>query len=309
MVKAIIAEISQDNQADFGFNWASYDPSSGTPLATVDFNGTLSGLLSGIATNGVALPPNGAALGFGNIASSGTGYLALLKAIKGNTSNNILSTPTLVTLDNEEAEIVVGQNVPFVTGSYTSSTSGSSATNPFQTIKREDVGLSLKIKPQINEGNSIRLEISQEVSSVSNSAGTASDLITNKRALKTTVMVDDGTILALGGLVDETVGEIEQKVPFLGDIPFIGWLFKYKKSTKVKRDLTIFLLPHIIRDNQQGHTLSSRKYSLLRAQQLESNERDFSFLGEDNPVMPELKELLELPPPYEPTVEERSEVK
>ncbi len=314
IVKAIIAEISQDNVADFGFNWAAYDPSKSIPLATVDFNGSLASMISdGLANQAstgkvLVTPPTGLSLGFGDVASGGTGYLALLKAIKGNTSNNILSTPTLVTLDNEEAEIVVGQNVPFVTGSYTSSTAGSTATNPFQTIKREDVGLSLKIKPQINEGDSIRLEISQEVSSVSNSAGTASDLITNKRSLKTTVMVDDGQVLALGGLVDETVGEVEQKIPLLGDIPLLGWLFKYKKATKVKRDLTIFLYPQIIRDGKQGAAISNHKYTYLRAQQLESNDRGFEILTEDNPVLPDLKDLMELPPPYEPSEEEKREV-
>jgi len=193
---------------------------------------------------------------------------------------------------------VVGQNVPFVTGSYSSTGSSSSPSNPFQTIKREDVGLSLKIKPQINEGDSIRLEITQEVSNISLSSE-ASDLITNKRSLNTTVMVDDGQILALGGLIDESLVETDKRVPLLGDIPILGWLFSHKRTSKVKRDLTIFLHPRIIRDGNQGMEISSRKYNLLRARQIESEDNIASLRDVTTPVVPELPEFLELPPPYD----------
>jgi len=149
-------------------------------------------------TSGVPLPPgNGLTLGILNQ----TGLGALAHALESDSNTNILSTPTLVTLDNEEAEIIIGQNVPFVTGSYTSTGAGNNATNPFQTIQREDVGLTLKIKPQINEGDALRLDIQQEVSSIADSVAGASDLVTNKRSIKTNVMVDDGQVVVLGGLM------------------------------------------------------------------------------------------------------------
>jgi general secretion pathway protein D len=299
MVKAIIAEISADKSAEFGVNWAGYSPNSSAPVGIIDLNGSLTATASKVAAG---QPPSvvGTMLGFGRLteSSSGstTGFVGLLQAIKGDADSNILATPTLVTLDNEEAEIVVGQNVPFVTGSYTPSSTTTS--NPFQTIQREDVGLTLRIKPQINEGDSIRMNIVQEVSSVNQSAESASDLITNKRSLKTTVMVDDGQVLALGGLLDETMSESDHKVPGLGDIPLLGWLFSYKKSAKVKRDLTMFLHPLIIRDSRQGTEIASRKYNLLRAQQIKSNEEQLGLINGEAPIVPPLSEFLELPPPY-----------
>lgn len=310
MVKMIIAEISADKSAEFGINWASYAPDSNTPVGVIDLNGSLSSTVGSVAA-GQSPSVVGTMLGFGRINSVGEGFVGLLQAIKGDADSNILATPTLVTLDNEEAEIVVGQNVPFVTGSYTGTSSTPS--NPFQTIKREDVGLSLKIKPQINEGDSIRLEITQEVSSVNLSAESATDVITNKRSLKTTVMIDDGQLLALGGLLDETMSDSDRKVPGLGDIPLLGWLFSYKKSTKVKRDLTMFLHPRIIRDGKQGRAIASRKYNLLRAKQLESNEKQLGLIGGDAPVVPEMEDFLMLPPPFEgdtqdiPSVSEAAE--
>lgn len=296
MVKMIIAEISADKSAEFGINWAAYSPSSNTPLGIIDLNGSLSNTIGSVAAG---QPPSvlGTMLGFGKINSAGEGFVGLLQAIKGDADSNILATPTLVTLDNEEAEIIVGQNVPFVTGSYTGTSSTPS--NPFQTIKREDVGLTLRIKPQINEGDSIRMEITQEVSSVNLSAESATDVITNKRSLKTTVMIDDGQMLALGGLLDETMSDSDRKVPILGDIPLLGWLFSYKKSTKVKRDLTMFLHPRIIRDGRQGMAIASRKYSRLRAEQLKINEEQLGLISGDAPIVPEMNDFLELPPPFE----------
>jgi general secretion pathway protein D len=151
-----------------------------------------------------------------------------MNLLASDANTNILSTPTLVTLDNEEAEIVIGENVPFVTGSFTSTGASDGATNPFQTIQREDVGLTLKIKPQINEGDALRLEIEQEVSNIADSVAGAADIVTNKRSIKTNVMVDDGEVVVLGGLIEEKIGESIQKVPFLGDIPFLGALFRSK---------------------------------------------------------------------------------
>lgn len=302
MVKAVIAEISTDKSAEFGVNWGYYGYPDGRPVGLLDWDGALSGVVS--AVQGGSLPPVSSGLnllfGDGSVGSSGgSGYAGLLRAIRGDADSNILSTPTLVTLDNEEAEIVVGQNVPFVTGSYSSTGDNTSVSNPFQTIKREDVGLTLKIKPQINEGNSIRLEIKQEVSSLSAASVSTSDVVTNKRSLNTTVMVDDGQILALGGLLDETLTESRQKLPGLGDIPLLGYLFSYSRSSKTKRDLTIFLHPRIIRGGQEGMAISSQKYSALRAEQLLQRDRKMSLLEVDVPTVEPLPEFLKLPPPYE----------
>jgi general secretion pathway protein D len=209
-----------------------------------------------------------------------------------------------VTLDNEEAEIVVGQNVPFVTGSYSNTGGGTTPTNPFQTIERQDVGLTLKIKPQINEGDAIKLDVSQEVSSVSPSSVGASDIVTNKRSIKTSVMVDDGNVIVLGGLIQDDLKESQQKVPGLGDIPLLGWLFRYRKTTKVKTNLMVFLRPTIIRDKQTALDLTSGKYNYIRAQQLQQRERGIYLM--DNkvaPLLPDFKEFLKLPPPYEQSKE------
>ena len=211
----------------------------------------------------------------------------LLRALANSSRANILSTPSLLTLDNQEAEIRVARNVPFVTGQYTNQ--GQNTTNPFQTISREDVGLILKIKPQINEGNSVLLDISQEVSSVeeTTTAG-AADLITNKRSVTTSVLVEDGQLIALGGLIDENVTQSEQKVPLLGDIPLLGNLFKSRSSSKDRRNLMLFLQPTILRDEATASAYSGRKYNYMRARQLEQNARGISLMpGEEVPLLPE----------------------
>ncbi len=301
MVKAVIAEVSTDTSRELGVQWA-YDgsPANG-PIGVIDFNGNMSGMLQYAAGGGTTPPSlNGLNLGLGETLSDGTVYGALIRALSGDANNNILSTPTLVTLDNEEAEITVGQNVPFITGSYTSTGSSSTPSNPFQTVQREDVGLTLKITPQINEGNAVRMEISQEVSSISGSAASAVDLITNKRAIKTTVMVDDGNILVLGGLIDDQLIEKEQKVPLLGDIPVLGWFFSYQSTQKVKRDLMVFLHPRIMRGGELSNQLSSAKYNYMRAQQLNVRDRGVALMYDDvSPLLPEMKDFLELPPPYD----------
>jgi len=299
MVKAVIAEVSTDSATELGIQWAYNDPDNG-PVGVIDFNNTASSIAA--AVSGTAEPPalNGLTMAGGQFVDGVFKFGALVRALSGDANNNILSTPTLVTMDNEEAEIVVGQNVPFVTGSYTSTGSGSTPSNPFQTIQREDVGLSLKIKPQINEGNAIRMEISQEVSSLSSSSTGASDIVTNKRSVKTTVMVDDGKVLVLGGLIDDKLTESTQKVPLLGDIPLLGWLFRYSKTQKVKQDLMIFLHPRILRDSATSMAISNDKYNYIRATQLDFRERGVKLMSDDaSPLLPEMKDFLELPAPYE----------
>lgn len=303
MVKAVIAEVSTDTSRELGVQWGYDASATGGAVGLIDFNGMMSGIAQYAAGTSSSPPSlNGANLGIGKTLSDGTVYGALIKALSGDANNNILSTPTLVTLDNEEAEITIGQNVPFITGSYTSTGSSSTPSNPFQTVQREDVGLTLNITPQINEGNSVRMEISQEVSSISGSAASTVDLITNKRAIKTTVMVDDGDVLVLGGLIDDQLIESEQRVPLLGDIPILGWFFSYRSTQKVKRDLMVFLHPRIMRDGKLSNEISTAKYNYMRALQLGVRDRGVALMSDDvSPLLPEMKDFLELPPPYEET--------
>jgi general secretion pathway protein D len=304
MVKAVIAEVGTNSTAELGIHWAYDNSDNNGPIGLIDFKGTIGGIAG--AVRGTSAPPelNGLSLAGGDFTNGVFKFGALIRALAGDADNNIISTPTLVTMDNEEAEIVVGQNVPFITGSFSSTGGGSTPTNPFQTIQREDVGLKLKIKPQINEGDAIRLEISQELSSLDTSASSASDLITNKRSVKTTVMVDDGKVLVLGGLLDDTLNERTDKVPLLGDIPVLGWLFRHQSTTKSKKDLMVFLHPRILRDGAESTAMASDKYNYIRALQLDVRQRGVKLMRDDiSPLLPEMEEFLELPPPYEPDAE------
>lgn len=306
LVEAAIAEISDSQGRSFGVEAVGLDPSGDSPAFSSLF-GTLPGAvrdLLGISNSGEAFF-NPAGLGSGVTVALGDlshryKFGILLRALASSTQANLLSTPSLLTLDNHEAEIRVARNVPFVTGQYTNQ--GQNITNPFQTITREDVGLILKIKPQINEGNSVMLEISQEVSSLESATTVqASDLITNKRSITTSVLVEDGQLVALGGLIDETVKQSEQKVPLLGDIPLLGNLFKARTSSKEQRNLMLFLQPTILRDEATASAYSSRKYSFMRARQLEQNQRGIALMpGESVPVLPE-RPRPHIPAPFAPT--------
>ena len=177
-----------------------------------------------------------------------------------------------MTLDNQEAQFLVGQSVPTITGA----TVGSNNQNPFQTVQREDIGIKLKVTPQINEGNAVQLIIEQEVSSLS--GATSVDIIVNKRELKTTVIAEDGETIVLGGLIDEDVQESVQKVPLLGDIPFLGKLFSSTSTTTQKRNLMVFIKPTIVRDSDTASVLSSRKYNYIRGEQLKRQEDGVSLM-------------------------------
>jgi len=299
LVEAIIAEVSVDKANELGVQWGIKSADERGAIGVINFGGSGSGLnnlLSGTPSVG-----DGLSLLLGDSNLNTFRFGALIRALAGDANTNILSTPSLVTMDNQEAEIVVGQNVPFVTGSYTSTGNGSTPTNPFQTIQRQDVGLTLKVKPQINEGNAVRLDVTQEVSSIASATTGAADLVTNKRSLKTSVMVDDGHVIVLGGLIDDNVNESVQRVPGLGDIPVIGGLFSYKKTTKLKRNLMVFLHPVILRDARQSAALSGEKYNYMRARQLEMGQRGVALMPHAQaPVMPKLDDTLSLPPPYQP---------
>lgn len=304
LVEAVIAEISAEKTAELGVQWVAYGNSVIGFTNLGSGNASLANIVSLAAqvdAGSTTLPavdrvPQGLHMAVGDFSGDNQ-FGALISALAKDADTNVLSTPTVVTLDNEEAEIIVGQNVPFVTGNYTTSTSSTAASsvgNPFQTIQRDDVGIKLKVKPQINEGNAVKLEISQEVSSVVPSANAATQgPTTNKRSIKTKVLVEDGQVLVLGGLIDENLNENAQKVPFLGDIPLLGNLFRYRGTTKLKRNLMVFLHPVILRDATQGTLHTNDKYSYIRDQQLAARARaDYLLPSEQSPLLkpqPEVK--------------------
>jgi len=301
LVEAIIAEVETNKAQQLGVQWITEGISGNIgPVGLINFGSPSAGIidLAGSiynkqtpATNGL----NGANVGIGRYREGGSfNFAILLQALAADRSTNVLSTPSLMTLDNQEAQIHVGQNVPFVTGQYTNTgnTTGG-VTNPFQTIQRQDVGIKLKVKPQINEGNSMKLDIEQEVSSlVTDKVGTA-DVVTNTRSLKTSVMVDDGNVLVLGGLIDETLTDNQQKVPFLGDIPVLGALFRSQGTQKVKRNLMVFLHPRIMRNAESEQQISSSKYNYMRAQQLVHQSEGVPFVEKQEvPVLPDLNAFI-----------------
>jgi len=306
LVEAVIAEVSTDLARELGVQWLLYNNRGTSPLGMSNFDNSGSSIIDLATTayqidknNNLSLPDLGAGafLGLGRFSSNLLNFAVLLRAITADTKTNVLSTPSLLTLDNQEAEIVVGQNVPFVTGQYTSTGTTGSIANPFQTIQREDIGIKLKVKPQINEGNAIKLEIEQEVSSISRRSLGTSDIITNKRTIKTTVIVEDGNMVVLGGLIDEDLQQSTQKVPILGDLPFIGALFRSHSVTKIKRNLMVFLHPVIVRDAATENLISSRKYSYMRAKQLEQKAQGLPLMSTVHmPVLPDLDDFLTVLP-------------
>ncbi|MDO7928557.1 type II secretion system secretin GspD [Pseudomonas sp. KFB-139] len=266
VVEAIIAEVSDTRAQELGVQWLfqgdnfgggainfSGNAASVTSVGALVQSGDTAGL--GQLLSGV----QGVTAGVGNLSGGGLNFLALLNALKSQSGFNLLSTPTLLTLDNAEASILVGQEVPFVTGSVTQDN-----TNPYQTIERKEVGVKLRIKPQINIDNTVRLDIVQEVSSIADSTS-ASDVITNKREIKTKVMVEDNGLVVLGGLIGDESTTSDQRVPLLGDIPVLGRLFRSDATQRVKQNLMVFIRPRIVRDGETLAQLSSEKYRNLKA--------------------------------------------
>ena len=279
LVEAIIVEVIADRTSELGVTWAVDDGGSNNPIAVTNFPSAGSGVVQlgaaiGAGDGAVADPSGligeGITLGVGRISDDDVSFAAILNALQGDADTNIISTPTIVTTDNEEASLNVGQEVPFVTGSFSNTGGTVGAVNPFQTIQREQVGVKLTITPQINEGDSLLLQISQEISNIASSAAGAVDLITNERIIETTVIVEDGEILVLGGLLEDTLRESEQKVPLLGSIPVLGALFRTQKADLVKTNLMVFIRPKILRDAAQTSFETNAKYNLIR-ESLEGN--------------------------------------
>jgi general secretion pathway protein D len=233
------------------------------------------GLNIGVARGTITLP------GVGTI----TNLQFLARALERNIKANILSTPNLLTLDNEEARIIVGQNVPFITGQYT--TPSSTQVNPFQTIERRDVGLTLRVRPQISEGGAIRLVIYQEVSRVDSDTNPAG-IITNIRAIESNVLVDDGSIVVLGGLVQDSVVTNVEKVPVLGDIPLLGQLFRYETRRQQKTNLMVFLRPFVMRDDSASRSLVIDRYDQMRSFEESTRQAPHPVLPEfEPPLLPQ----------------------
>lgn len=297
LVEAIIAEVNLNREADLGVQWIVADrdgdrpaiPGAATNFGLVDVTTVANG-----GPGALAALPSGFTLGVGRIGKGVLNFGAIVTALKGDANSNILSTPSLVTLDNVEAEINVGEEVPFLTGSFTSTGGGSTPTNPFQTIQRKNVGLSLKVKPQINEGNTIRLDIDQKIDSLGTGTTGAVDLITNTRSIKTSILVNDGQTIVLGGLIKEDLQESVSKVPLLGDIPLLGNLFRKRGTKKTKTNLMVFLRPNILRNAKDTQSISSEKYNFFRAKQMEQRKKGVGLMRDKEvPVLPELKEIEE----------------
>ena len=283
LIEAIIVEISSSDANELGIQWLA---KGGSGIGLTNFNGAIPALLSattGDASNIANALNKGVSFATGSIDSTdNSGFGGILNALAGSGKANILSTPSIVTLDNEEAMIMVGKEVPFITNTEIKSV----GSNPFQNFERKDVGLTLTVKPQINEGDTIKLDIEQEISNILPGSN-ASDLVTSKRKINTSVMVSNNKILVLGGLMDDTVIDSESKVPWFGDLPILGDAFTYKTKKTEKRNLLIFIRPTILTDQSTADSVSAQKYKYIRAQQLLNNintESDQNFDSSSNNI-------------------------
>ena len=296
LVEAIIVEVIVDEQNQLGVTWAIEGGGTEAPIAVTNFPATTNGVVQiggaiGSGGDPTGLIGSGITMGIGKISDGSVSFAAVLSALEGDADTNIISTPSVVTTDNEEATLNVGQEVPFVTGSYSNTGSAGGAVNPFQTVQRESIGVKLSITPQINEGDSMLLEISQEISSIAQSAGEAVDLITNQRIIETTVIVDDGEILVLGGLLEDALRESSQQVPFLGSIPVLGALFRSQRTEKIKTNLMIFIKPTILRDAATTAFETNAKYNTIREIQRGNQDGDIRLMpGRQRPMLPALDE-------------------
>ena len=308
LIEAIIVEMEMTEGQELGLQWlfandsglygGNISNSSAQQRRNAELAGALlpdngSEVIDTRSVAGALASTPGATLGWGMVDESLT-MTVILNALETQGNANILSTPSLLTLDNEEAFITVGQEVPFVTGSYTNTGSANGASNPFQTIERQSVGITLKVTPQINEGDSVVLDIVQEVSSISAQILAASDVITNERKIETKVLANDSDILVLGGLVKEDIQDSTQGIPLLSDIPLLGRLFRNDVVSVTKSNLLVFIRPTIIRDDQDLAGATAEKYRFIRDKQLQRRERGLMFLDDGSlPVLPTWEEQIQ----------------
>ncbi|MEO0316080.1 MAG: type secretion system protein GspD [Pseudomonadota bacterium] len=297
-VESLIVEVSADKAAELGVQWAALSGDSNSAYRvgvltgfSTEGNNLVTQAASVLGPNKTALPPgNGLTMGLFSQHNGTLGLGLLARALESDVKANILSMPNLITLDNEEARIIVGQNVPFITGQFTTPASGGTAgVNPFQTIERRDIGLSLRVRPQISEGGTVKMAIYQETSNIQQS--TTSGLITSKRSIDTNVLVDDGQIIVLGGLIEDTVNDSVEKVPGLGSIPIIGYLFRYQSRRRSKTNLMVFLRPTVVRTDQHAVALASDRYDYIRGTQSEIQPEPNALLPRiETPALPPLKD-------------------
>ena len=293
-VESLIAEVSAEKAAEFGVQWQGPVGGKGdTNIGLLGTNFRVGGAnLISLATQGASgnvAPSSGLNVGVAH-NSNGTYVLGFLARFLQTTGDgNVLSTPNLLTLDNEEAKIVIGQNVPFVTGQYTNNNTNAGSVNPFQTIERKDVGLTLRVKPQISENGTVKLQIYQEVSRLDPaSINSATGLITNKRSIESSVLVEDGAIVVLGGLLQDDYGNSQERVPGLGDVPLFGNLFRAESRGRKKTNLMVFLRPVVVRDGASTENLSLSRYEQMRGVQMEAQPTASPGLPVTGaPVLPE----------------------
>jgi general secretion pathway protein D len=295
-IESLIVEVTSTRASEFGVQWLGLSGDSGSSYRVGGVQSFAAGannigtIATAAASGTPALPGAGLSIGIFKQINGALGLGALAHALETDGNANILSTPNMITLDNELATISVGQNVPILTGQFTSSAGTNS--NPFQTVERKDVGLTLKVRPQISEGGTIKMAIYHETSNVDKSTLTATSGITiNKRVIENNVIADDGQIIVLGGLIEDTTGDSAEKVRGLGDIPVIGNLFKYQSRERRKTNLMVFLRPVVVRSKEQSSSLATDRYDYMRAAEIEAQPPTGNALIRDlgAPLLPELK--------------------
>jgi general secretion pathway protein D len=316
LVEAIIVEVNTDKTAEFGVNWAEFTQGNGkvpagsfvSPVggsSIVNLAQNVASIAAGTTTTGTtttatnATLPNGTTLAIGSLTTGGLNFAAMIRAMRGDSDNNVIATPSTMTLDNQEAEIKVADEVPFITGSFTNTGAGGGTTgvNPFQTVQRQEVGTILKVTPQIAaEGNAIVLKISIESSMVLPTSVSAVDITTSKRTITTNVLIDDGGVVVLGGLISNSHSQSGQRVPVLGSIPILGNLFRTRQAEGKRNNLMIFIRPKILRDAQQAAIQTDSKYNYMRDEQAKYNKGQFEI-----PLLPGVKKpKLDPAPPIPP---------
>ncbi len=311
IIEAMLVEVSTDASRDLGVNWIV--DGSGDNFLVGLFNQPIAGV--GLADIAAAVndpssqtsAPGGFTVGGGRRQDTGTNFAAILRALASNGDTNVVSMPSIITLDNEEAQIKVAQEVPFLTGQFTNTGAAGGAVNPFQTIERKEVGNILKITPQITDEDTILLKIEQEASGIAAAAAQVSstDLVTNKRTISTRVLVDDGGMIVLGGLIEDRLTESESRVPVLGRIPVIGSLFRVRNTQKTKTNLMVFIRPRVLRNAEQAAIETNAKYNFLRNLQLDRNEGKVKMMpGAKQPTLPPLVGPAQPTPPPPPSKDE-----
>jgi general secretion pathway protein D len=312
-VEAIIVEIDVNKSSNIGVQWLLFGqgsttvpagivnlPGAGTSivdLAAAALTGGTINTTTGVPAISSSTVGTGASVAIGRVSNNGVSFAALVQALRSDGSSNIISTPSLITMNNEEAEVKVTQEIPLVTGSFSNTTTAvGGTTSPFQTIQREEVGTILKVTPHINEGNSVQLKIEQEDSSPGAKLTDSADISTNKRSIKTTVLIEDGGIIVLGGLISDTVTETEDRVPGLGAIPLIGNLFKSRSSSRQKKNLLVFIRPKIMRNADDTEGVSEASYNDVRRSQQNLNHGKIMLLpGQKQPAVPPIPSGIALP--------------